>query len=68
MQIQAYFLALKFLSMSLYEVIPILMSYLRIRISIRKLNIIDTLAIVLNAKIKVLAVDEKLWEIVKLWD
>jgi hypothetical protein len=54
--------------MSLDKVIPKLISIIRIRVSIRELDIIDTFAIMLDAEIEIFTVDEKLWKIVKLWD
>jgi|LakMenE18May11ns_1017448.scaffolds.fasta_scaffold5368389_1 hypothetical protein len=54
--------------MSLNKVIPKSIFDIRIRVSIGELNIIDAFAVMLNPEIKILAVDEKLWEIVKLRD
>ena len=54
--------------MSLNKVIPTLISTLRIRVSIWNLDIIDTFAIMLDAKIEIFAINEELGEVVKLWD
>lgn len=67
-QVFTNFLTLQLLTMSFDEVISKFSVKVRVGVAIRKLYIVDFLAILLNPEIKILTVDQKLRKIKKLRD